>query len=157
MGTAAVNTLCLWLLILVVFLMFMYCLGFNETLSEALPLVSLTQGDNIFYIFLPWHNPYNIPPLAQGRWLKSQRGYFQQLITLSEALPLVSLIQGDNNFYILLPWSQGTLRASNALLSASFVCARCVCKRASTHSLAQTLRRRELQLPKGVPKGPVTK
>ena len=32
---------------------------------------------------------------------------------------------------------------STALLSASFVCARCVCKRASTHSLAQTLRRRE--------------
>ena len=31
------------------FLMFMYCLGFNETLSEALPLVSLKQGDNSFF------------------------------------------------------------------------------------------------------------
>ena len=45
------------------FLMFMYCLGFNETLSEALPLVSLTQGDNSFYIFLPYYNLYNIAPL----------------------------------------------------------------------------------------------
>ena len=26
----------------------------NETLSEASPLVSLIQGDNSFYIFLPW-------------------------------------------------------------------------------------------------------
>jgi hypothetical protein len=66
-GNRCCKPLCLWLFILVAIF-----LRVNKTLSEALPLVSLTQGDNSFFIYssptitliilLPWLNPYNIPP-----------------------------------------------------------------------------------------------
>jgi|GEM_PF-5546982 len=42
---------------------FVLRLAVSETLSATPLLVSLTQGDNSFYIFLPCYNPYNISPL----------------------------------------------------------------------------------------------
>ena len=45
MGNHCCKPLCLWLFILVALF-----LRVNETLSEALPLVSLIQGDNSLYI-----------------------------------------------------------------------------------------------------------
>ena len=44
----------------------------NSTLSATSLLVSLTQGDNSFFIFLPWHNPYNIPPLITPQSVNRQ-------------------------------------------------------------------------------------
>ena len=43
------------------------CDMFNVTLSEAMPLVSLKQGDNIFF---------HIPPLSLGEVAEKPEGLF---------------------------------------------------------------------------------